>query len=182
MSDGAQLGKIIERSWAHRPSSGPTARPKEVRIARPDEEERIYASLMLLAEENALAPVSEDRVRAMLQRCRGASAANGGMRDGVIGIIDAPDGEIAGMTGLVMGQVWYSAAWHCEDVWTYVNPAYRAGHSYAKSLIQFAKWWAEQLGMPLFIGVASSRRTIGKIRFYSREVPLVGASFLWKGS
>jgi len=176
----AALAKVIERSWTFVPKPGPTPRPLSIRIAHPDEGDKIFASLMLLAEENALAPVSEARVRAMIDRCRGPEP--GKMRDGVIGIIDAPDGRIAATVGIVMSQWWYTNAWHCEEVWGFVDPLHRSGKfNYAKALIAFSKWWSEQMGMPLIMGVLSTHRTLGKIRLYAREVPLVGAIFMWRG-
>src|SRR5882757_6116638 len=113
----AALAKIIDRSWSFVPKPGPTPRPPSVRISRPDEADKIFSSLMLLAEENALAPVNEARVRAMIERCSGPKKDSDEVRDGVIGIVDAPDGRIAASIGIIMMQWWYTNAWHCEEAW-----------------------------------------------------------------
>ena len=186
MIDGATAFAAIvqQRSfWAYKgQGASPTPRPSMVRIARPDEEDKIFDVLIMLSEENAIAPTNEERIRAMIRRCRGPE--NGKMRDGVIGLIDAPNGGgIAATCAVVMSQPWYSLAWYCEEIWTYVLPDYRAAKmGHAKALLNFEKWWAEQLGMPLFVGIISKTRTLGKMRLYSREMPLVGASFLWRGA
>lgn len=159
----------------------PTKRPLSVRIARPSEEERLFKTLMLAGEENAMAGVSEPKVRAMLQRCR--SPEPGQPRYGVIGVIDAPKGGIAATVGLVTGQWWYTEEWHCEEVWSFVHPDHRRDKAnHAKDLIQFSKWWGEQLGWPVLMGVMSNVRTLGKIRLYAREIPLVGALFLHRAA
>jgi hypothetical protein len=176
--------RIVKRAWEFQPPRKPTRRPLSVRIARPDEGQKIFDTLMLLAEENALAPVSEEKVRGMIARCRGPEP--GQYRDGVIGLIDAPDGSIAATVGIIMGQWWYTNAWHCEEVWSFVHPDHRdhlkeGGENYAESLIDFSKWWGEQMGNPVLMGVLSTHRTLGKIRLYSRKIPLVGALYLWRG-
>jgi hypothetical protein len=170
--------RVFERAAEVKsPSAAPTPRPAEVRIAQQADEREIFDLLMLLAEENALAPVNDIKVLTMIRRATER-------RDGVIGIIDAPDGEgIAASVGIVMGSWWYTEAWHNEEMWSFVHPDYRRGNgNYAQKLIQFSKWWTEQLGMPLLMGVLSTKRTVGKVKLYARNVPLAGALYLWRGS
>ena len=185
----AALARIIEHHswWSHKPQTGPTPRPLSVRISRPDEEEKIFRVLMQMAEEIALAPVNETKVRAMIRRCSGPAA--GEVRDGVIGLIDAPGGKIAATVGMIHNQWWYTNSWHVEEVWSFVHPDHRPDHrreengpNYARALIQFSRWWGEQLGCPVLMGVMSTERTLGKIRLYAREIPLVGALFLHRGA
>lgn len=177
----ANIFGAAARDWRSRISKEPTQRPLSVRIARPSEEERLFKTLMLLGEENAMAEISKPKVRAMLQRCR--SPEPGQPRYGVIGVIDAPKGGIAATVGLVTGQWWYTEEWHCEEVWSFVHPDHRRDKAnHAKDLIQFSKWWGEQLGWPVLMGVLSNVRTLGKIRLYAREIPLVGALFLHRAA
>lgn len=171
----AAVKATFERDYELRNAAGPTMRPEAVRIATQADEPSVYALLMRLAEENSLAPVNDQKVLDMIRK--------GTRRDGgVIGIIEV-DGQIAASVGLVMTQWWYSASWHVEEVWSFVHPDYRrAKDNYAKSLIQFSRWWGEQLGMPVLMGVLSTKRTLGKVRLYARHIPLVGALFLWRGA
>lgn len=167
---------IFERALGAEQPSKPTPRPLGVRIANKVDEGAVFDLLMLLAAENALAPVNDEKVRAMIRRSTDRQG-------GVIGIIDAPDGGIAASVSLIMAQWWYSEAWHYEEVWSFVHPDHRRGAgNYAQRLIQFARWWGEQIGMPVLMGVLSTHRTIGKVRLYARHIPLAGALYLWRGS
>lgn len=150
------------------------ARPERVRVAGPQDRERLWDLLMLAAQENALFPINEDRVRRALEKILGREKA-------VAGIIDGTT-ALAGAACLDYGQMWYSNAWHVQDLAIFVHPDYRRGaqnKGHAKALLQFAIWWADQMGLPLFPGVLSTSRTEGKIKFYQRELgPMVGAVFL----
>jgi len=81
-----------------------------------------------------------------------------------------------------MNTWWYSRHFHCQDLWCFVHPDHRRGkQTYARDLIDFAKWWADQLGMDLIMGVMSLHRAEGKVRLYRRVLPFVGAVFLHRG-
>lgn len=150
-----------------------TQRPANVRLATPRDEAALFAFLMLAAEENSLSPPNDELVMAAIRKATGRQG-------NVVGIIDAPDGSIAASVGICMNTWWYSLKWHCQDMWCYVHPDHRRS-DYAKSLIQFSKWWADQLGMDLIMGVMSVHRTEGKVRLYRRMLPFVGAVFLHRG-
>lgn len=165
---------IFDRAAEVRSPNRPTPRPFGVRIANLSDEGQIYDLLVLMAEEIALLPISETKVRAMI---RHAAARNGG----VIGIVENEE-KIVGAVCLVMNQGWYSESWFCDEIWNFVHPDHRRGlgNDYAKRLLQFSKWWSEQLGMPLVMGIMSTKRTMGKIRFYMRNLRLIGGIFLWR--
>lgn len=169
---------IFERAVEAKPTvalSPVTARPPEVRIASPGDEDQIFALWLLLAQESALAPINEHKVRALIRRAIG--------RDNmVIGIIEKNE-EIIATVCLTVAQPWYSESWYCEEIDTFVHPDHRRGSAnYAQKLIQFSKWWAEQMGMPLIMSILSTKRTLGKIRLYMRSLPLVGGVFMWRGT
>ncbi len=147
----------------------------EVRLAVPNDEAPMMIFLQEMHEENGLAPFCEDKVRAVLQR--------GLMRDhALIGIIRGDKGIEASL-GIFIGGFWYSDNTHLEDLWNYVREDHRrtptGTDSHAKKLLNFAKWAAEQLNKPLFMGVLSTERTAAKARLYQRSfgVP-IGAMFL----
>ena len=152
-----------------------TQRPGNVRLATTADEDALFEFLMLAAEENALSPPNDEVVLTVIRKAT--------QREGnVVGIIDAPDGTIAGSVGICMNTWWYTLKWHCQDMWCFVHPDYRRGQqTYARDLIQFAKWWADQLGMDLIMGVMSLHRAEGKVRLYRRILPFVGAVFLHRG-
>lgn len=172
----ARLVQLIKLEIDNAPARpAPTKRPEGVRVATATDEKAIFDLLMLLAEENAMDPVNDYRVLAMIKK---ATDRQGGM----IGIIDAPDGSIAACVGLILSQWWYTESWHTEEVWSFVHPDHRGGSAdHAAKLIEFSKWWGDQLGMPVIMGVLSTKRTLGKVRLYARSIPLVGAIFLHRG-
>lgn len=148
-------------------------RPARVRVAGPADREWLWDQLMMAAAENAMAPINETRVTGALDAMIAREKA-------VAGVIDGTSG-FAGSIGLTFGQWWYSTEWHVEEMWCFVHPDYRRGaqnKGHAKALLQFAIWWADQVGLPLLMGVLSHKRTEGKIRLYERSIPMAGALFL----
>lgn len=180
MSQNALRRKEEERfaqsvAPADQPIAPRTPRPATVRVALPADEAKLFDLFMIAADENAMAPINEAKVRDGI-----ANAVY--RRGGVIGVIDGKNGELAGAVGIIMAPFWYSEQWHCEEMLNFVHPNYRAGSlNYARDLIQFAKWWSEQLGMTLLMGVLSHHRTEGKVRLYRRLLPFAGALFLYRG-
>jgi GNAT superfamily N-acetyltransferase len=149
--------------------------PTTVRIAQPPDEQRVYDLFMMAASENAMAPVCEANVWEAIRNATNKKGA-------VIGVIDGNNGNLAGAVGLVMAPFWYSKEWHCEELLNFVHPDYRRGQvHHASDLIEFAKWWANQLGMKLLMGVLTHTRTEGKVRLYRRQLPYAGALFLYQG-
>lgn len=140
-----------------------------VRMARPEDEESVYALLMQLHAENGLSPVSEQKTRAMIRR---ATQKDGG----IIGLIEGKDG-IEASVGLLLTQWWYSEAWHLEEMWTFVHPDHRRT-THAKRLIEFAKWASDRMGVPLLMGILTRDRLAPKLRLYQRQIPQVGALFV----
>lgn len=150
-------------------------RPASVRVATHADERAIFDLFMMAAQENAMAPVCEAKVVEAIQ-----TATN--RRGAIIGVIDGDRNDLAGAVGLIMAPFWYSAQWHCEELLNFVHPDYRQGErKCAKHLLEFAKWWADQLGMSLLMGVLSHKRTEGKVRLYRRSLPFAGALFLYRG-
>lgn len=146
-----------------------------VRVATPRDEDAIMSLCHLLHEENGLFPMSEDRVREMVRR---ALFPEQSISPALIGVIGAPSNLEAAIFMLV-SQMWYSDQWHLEELYSFVRPDCRKS-DYAKLLIDFAKSAAEQLAIPLVIGVLSNIRTAEKIRLYRRRLgDPAGAFFLY---
>ena len=102
---------------------------------------------------------------------------------GVVGII-GPKGtkKVEGVVLLRIGNLWYSDEKVIEEKAIFVDPEYRSAKGgRAKKLCEFSKRVADELGLPLMIGVLSSQRTAGKIRMYQRIFgEPSGAFFLYK--
>jgi GNAT superfamily N-acetyltransferase len=148
-----------------------------VRIATKDDEPEVLRLLESLYDENALMPVSWDKVKAIL-----AKAWN--KQGGLIGVIGAETPSESGvkqiyaMIMLTFGKFWYSDTDHLEELFCYVHPEHRRS-DYAKTLIAQAKRWSEQIGVPLFMGIVTNRLMTEKVKLYRRYLgDPVGAFFI----
>lgn len=146
----------------------------KVRIATPGDEENLMALCRDLHAENALLAMNEERVketlRLALERKRG-----------VIGVIGLPGSRLEGAIVLIFGQLWYSDQWCIEELFSYVPPAFRRSDN-AKALIDYSTNVADEMKMPLLIGILSNARTEAKVRLYQRKLGKpVGAYFLYGG-
>lgn len=150
-----------------------TDRPKNVRIAEEGDEENLFAVLCMAYKENALYKINPNKVRLMI-------SAGSRDKEVIIGVIDAPDGSgrIAATVGAMFSQWWYTDDWHIEDCWNYVHPEYRKSN-FAKDLLSYSKWIAENMKMPLHVGILTADRMESKIRFFARQMPQVGAAFVY---
>lgn len=155
-----------------------TDQPKNVRLAIPSDEDRIYKLLSEgLFQENGTFSLSEERSREFIRQ-----AVN--HQGGIIGVIEE-EGQLAGSIGLNLGRFWYSDDWHVEEYWNFVAEPYRKSigtqykrSDYAKDLINFAKWVSERMELVLNIGIISTHRTEAKCRLYSRTLTPCGQFFM----
>lgn len=141
----------------------------EVALALPEDEEDVYDFLMALHAENALFPVSPEKVRAAI---RHATDRQGG----IIALIRGKDGRIEASFGAVIDPWWYTIAPSLNEVWNYVRPDCRRT-THARRLIEFAKRLEQELGIPLFMGIISTERTEAKMRLYRRQLEPIGGLF-----
>src|SRR5262245_41645169 len=125
-----------------------------VRLATPADEPAIMEMCRQLHEENGAFPMDDDLVRNQLHL---AFAKKGGM----LGVIGEP-GRLQGMIYLLIAHFWYSREWHLEELFSYCRPEFRKSNN-AKNLIKFAKHCADDLQIPLVIGVISNTRTEAKV-------------------
>lgn len=86
----------------------------------------------------------------------------------IIGII-GPVGGIQGIVFLRFASFWHSRDVFLEEMFLYVPPEFRKT-SNAKALLMFAKNAADQLDVPLMIGVMSNERTKAKLRLYEKHL------------
>lgn len=100
---------------------------------------------------------------------------------GIIGVIGPVGGPLEGAVLLRVITTWYSNDPVIEERAIFVAPEYRSAKGgRAARLCEFSKKVAQELDMPLMIGVLSNSRTSGKIRLYERQFgPMAGAYFLF---
>jgi hypothetical protein len=144
-----------------------------VRLAKPQDEDEIFAICKLLHSENGLFPMSEEAVRGRIRECTE-------QRGGIIGVIGVP-GQIEAIICLILNKFWYTDAWSLDEQFAYVLPNHRRS-SNAKELIVFGKACAEQIGLPLVIGVLSNERTEAKVRLYERQLGAPAGAFFLVGA
>jgi hypothetical protein len=139
-----------------------------VRLARPGDEDAVYDLLLGLYSENALFTLSEHKARATI---RYATEKRGG----IIGVIDGPKG-LEATVGLALETYWYTDQWHLSEYWNYVSPEFRQSN-HAKRLIDYSKWMADRLGVPLIMGILTTSHLAPKMRLYQRQLDQIGAFF-----
>jgi GNAT superfamily N-acetyltransferase len=95
---------------------------------------------------------------------------------GIIGVILKGD-EIEGMVGLRLDRLWYSKEWFLSEMFVYVRPELRRS-TRAKCLLKFAKTCAEEMNLPLLLGIQSNIRTEAKRKLYERQFDTMGLFFV----
>ena len=108
---------------------------------------------------------------------------------GLVGIIGEIGEPIQAAILLRTVQMWYSEDWIVEEKAIFVHPDYRkagakhrskSSRGHAHALCDFSKRVANELGLPLIIGVLSNHRTAAKVRLYERQFgEPAGAFFLY---
>lgn len=143
----------------------------KVRVATPGDEEGLMALCRLLHAENGLFPMDEDLVREMLWRAFDRQG-------GTIGVI-GPRDALQGMIAIMISRFWYSKQPYLEELFNFVHPEHRRS-AHAKALIAFSRRCADEIGIPLLIGVVSNLRTEAKVKLYERQLGKpAGAFFLY---
>ena len=144
-----------------------------VRIANHDDESAIFNLLMLMHREAGQFSFNDRKVREMIRR--GTSQQNA-----IIGVVDGKTG-IEATIGLILDSPWYSADWHLAELFSFVHPSCRK-ESHAPKLVNFSKWCADNITLPLVINAVLNKRTEAKVRLYKRMVPIMGTMFLYNNS
>ena len=126
----------------------------------------------LLHQENGLFSMDEDRVREILRR-------GFDKQGGIVGVIGEPT-KIEATICLILAQMWYSADWLLEELFSYVHPAHRKS-SNAKYLLDYAKRCSDEIHLPLLIGIISNTRTEAKVELYRRKLAKPRGAFFVYG-
>lgn len=142
----------------------------EVDLATPDDEPQLMDMCRELHQENGVFDMSEQCVRDTL---RLAFEKKGG----TIGVIRGKDKLEAAILMLIC-RLWYSDEWHIEELFSFCRPEFRKSNN-AKALIHFAKKCADELEVPLIIGVMSNTRTEAKVELYKRQLSKPSGAFFF---
>ena len=146
-----------------------TTRPANVRLATPADEQAILAMTREGHAENGIFSYDSDKILAMIQK---ATQQKGGL----IGVIDGDD-ALAASVCLILDSYWYTKEWCLTEVWAFVSKPYRS-RRYYDDLVDFSKWCADDMGLPLGMGIMSTHRTEAKVRLYKRKLTQIGANFM----
>lgn len=151
-----------------------TPMPPNVRFATATDENEIMRLMKAAFKEQPIFPLNEHKMREVIRKC---TLENLNERRGMVAVIDGPGGLEAYLIA-IFGQYWYTDEFHLEELSNFVHPEHRRGKHHARSLMEFAKWFAEFCGVPLIMGILSTQRLEPKIRLYQRQMKLCGAVFI----
>lgn len=174
-----ELRLILAAEKDHAVRSGPTEKPKSVRIPTQADEPVIFNLIIAHLKENAasIAPIDTDRVIShMLFATR--------QQGGIIGVIDGPAGVPVALIMIHPSRWWWSSAYYLQEMVTYVHPDHRRSN-HIDDLLQFSKWatdrWTASFGyqLRLLCGVFGTKRIREKICLYRRKFRSAGMAFLY---
>lgn len=174
-----QIRYMIEAEHDREVRFGPSAKPANVRIATPDDEQAILDLLLIDVEENARRIAVPDPER-ILTHVKLATR----MKGGVCGVIDGPNGKPAAVTLLVPLQWWWSREWFYQEVVSFVDPAHRKSR-YAHDLIAFQRHVGDKASegyghrMYVLMGILGIKRVREKAIMVRRKMRQVGMAFLY---
>ena len=146
----------------------------KIRTGTPEDIYEMMDLALMACEENGF--VNPDKTKLMTELWQALN-----LNYGMVGIIGKENGPIEGAILLRIGPMWYSHDMVVEEKAIFIHPDHRgAKEGRARKLVEFAKQAADELGIPLLIGVLSNKRTEGKIRLYERQLGKpTGAFFLY---
>jgi GNAT superfamily N-acetyltransferase len=142
----------------------------QVRMAVHADRQPLWELMTMLHGENGLFSISPGKVDQMLDRYYNRERT----LIGVIGDVGAPVAAIY----LEITQPVYSDDWMLCEQFNFVHPDHRKSN-YAHELIAYAKRAADELKLPLMIGILSNKRTEAKMRLYDRMLDRAGGYYIY---
>ncbi len=134
----------------------------KVWVGKPEDVDDIMELAMQACDENGF--VEPNPLRLLGEIWAGLNRDHG-----IVGIIGVPGQKPQGAILLRITNIWYSDHQILEERAVFIHPDFRAAKGgRARKLCEFSKKVADELDMPLTIGVLSNQRTKGKIRMYER--------------
>lgn len=147
-----------------------------VRIGTPDDVDGVMQLALSASHENGFVSPNPEK---MLQDIWPAL----NLDRGLLGIIGNTGEKLEGAVLLRVGSMWYSDDEVLEEKAIFIDPKYRSAKGgRARRLCEFSKHVADNLGMPLIIGVLSNHRTEAKVRLYERQFGKPSGAFFLYGA
>lgn len=148
----------------------------KIRIGTPEDLDEIMKVAMVAAEENGFLNPNPAKLAAEIWPALHQD-------HGIVGVIGKPGGMVEGCVLLRIGQMWYSDMMVVEERAVFTHPDFRnAKGGRARKLCEFSKKVADDLGIPLIIGVLSNHRTEAKVRMYERSFGKPSGAFFLYGA
>jgi len=146
----------------------------KIRIGVPQDVDGVMKLALMVCEENGIFQPNVEKILYDVWMSLN-------QEHGLIGVIGEPGEELEGFVLLRVSTMWYSDAPIIEEKTVFVHPKHRgASGGRARKLCEFSKQVADELGLPLIIGVLSTTRTDGKVKLYERVFGSpAGAFFLY---
>ena len=146
----------------------------KVRVGTPEDVDGVMELALSACEENGFV---EPNPMKLLQDIWAAL----NREHGICGVIGPVGGKLEGVILLRIGNIWYSDREILEERAVFIHPDFRSAKGgRARKLCDFGKKVADELNLPLTIGVLSNQRTEGKVRMYGRIFgEPAGAYFLY---
>jgi N-acetylglutamate synthase-like GNAT family acetyltransferase len=148
-----------------------TERPANIRFGVPSDENAILDLMRAAYKEQPVFPLNEDKMRDRIKECLK-------LKNGFMAVTTDDKGGPVGYLIATVSSFWYTDSHMVEELSNFVHPDYRTSGSRGKHLIEFAKWFAEQMDLPLIFSILSTQRLAAKTRLYQRQGTLAGAVFV----
>jgi hypothetical protein len=148
-----------------------TERPQDIRFGVPSDEDAIIKLMEAAYEEQPIFPLNKDKMRDRVRECLT-------LKSGFVALTTDEKGEAVGYLLAIVSAFWYTDTHIVEELSNFVLPKYRTSGSRGRHLIEFAKWFAEQMDIPLIFSILSTQRLAAKTRLYQRQGRLAGAVFV----
>ena len=146
----------------------------QIRIGTPADLDDMMDIAVNASDENGFVLATPEKI---LQEIYSALHQHNGM----MGIIGIPGERAQGAVLLRVGEMWYSSSPVVEEKAIFVRPDFRKSR-HASRLCKFSVYVADQLKLPLLIGVLSNHRTETKVRMYERILGKPAGAFWLVGA
>lgn len=146
----------------------------KVRIATPEDIDQIMELAIMANEEIGVSRADPEKLLYDVWPCLHRQG-------GIVGVIGKPGGRLEGGISLKIENLWYSDEPFLEERVVFVRPEFRSSKGgRGRKLCEFSKKVADELGLPLIVGISTSIGLEGKTRLYERVFgPQAGAFFLY---
>lgn len=142
----------------------------QVRMAEMADRQPLWELMTMLHGENGLFSISPAKVDQMLDRFYNRQQT-------LIGVIGDTGDPVAAIY-LEITQPVYSDDWMLCEQFNFVHPEHRRT-TYARQLISYAKKAADELHLPLMVGILSNKRTEAKMRLYDQVLNRAGGYYVY---